>query len=60
MTWLERLPWGVLWEIARYVNTGFEFGRFRIEGVSSAQQIEGMRNDVEMVVVISEAKIGGE
>ncbi|TBU26167.1 RNA dependent RNA polymerase-domain-containing protein [Dichomitus squalens] len=27
---LSPLPWGVQWEIARYVNTGFDYSRFTI------------------------------
>ncbi|KAI0711161.1 RNA dependent RNA polymerase-domain-containing protein [Cerioporus squamosus] len=30
MNWLKRLPWGVQWEISRYVNTGFGYERFTI------------------------------
>ncbi|RPD65627.1 hypothetical protein L226DRAFT_543193 [Lentinus tigrinus ALCF2SS1-7] len=32
--WLNRLPWGVQWEIARYVNTGFGYERFTIPELS--------------------------
>ena len=29
--YLNPLPWGVQWEIARYVNTGFDYHRFRVD-----------------------------
>ncbi|PIL27621.1 RNA-dependent RNA polymerase [Ganoderma sinense ZZ0214-1] len=29
--YLHPLPWGVQWEIARYVNTGFDYHRFKVE-----------------------------
>ncbi|RDX54626.1 hypothetical protein OH76DRAFT_1341007 [Lentinus brumalis] len=34
MGFLRQLPWGVQWEIARYVNTGFGYDRFTIADLS--------------------------
>ena len=37
--WLHELPWGVHWEIARYVNTGFAFDRFHIQELTELQKL---------------------
>ncbi len=34
MGFLRQFPWGVQWEIARYVNTGFGYDRFTISKLS--------------------------
>ena len=35
MNRLKRLPWGVQWEISRYVNMGFGYDRFTIPKLSA-------------------------
>lgn len=50
------MPWGILWEITRYVNTGFELPRFEIEELNRLTRLENTLGAPQVTKYVERAR----